>query len=244
VLCALEKSAPTTVAPIESAVERPPLESLPRRRPQATDPGMMSALRGTQRRPEPAAEPAVAQRAAVAKQPELEPEVAAVAEAPAPAARSYEARAATAPSPADIRARAEEVRQRAMAARNRRENEPPARPAMQVIDDEPSLFDTGRSDPEPAPFRPEPEVETRPRAEPVLAGERRPFIYPPSDEGRGQGARSGLFAINKLINRVAGSVHTETRADARPAPQEPSRGREQMEDDEGEIPAFLRRQAN
>jgi cell division protein FtsZ len=111
----------------ESMSARPPLESTPRRRPQATDPGMMSAVRSTQRRaepaPEPAPEPAMVQestqRMASASQPDRQP---AAAEPAAPeVAQTFETRAATTPSPDDIRARAEEVRQRAMAARAQRD---------------------------------------------------------------------------------------------------------------------------
>jgi cell division protein FtsZ len=233
----------------ENAVARPPLENLPRRRPQATDPGMMSVLRSAQRRPEPAVEPASAQRTMAAPQFDSRParvEPAAgeviVAEAAQPRqlACAVEARAATAPSPADIRARAEDVRQRAMAARNRRETEATVHP-MHVLDDEPSLFDTADHAAGSTPQRAEPEVEMRPRAEPALAAERRPAAAPVETEIRGHASRSGLFAINKLINRVAGGGLSEVRAAQAP---DTVHGRGRMDDAEGEIPAFLRRQAN
>ncbi|HSF95973.1 MAG TPA: cell division protein FtsZ [Thermohalobaculum sp.] len=216
----------------DSIAARPPLESLPRRKPQATDPGMMSALRAGQRRPEPvaetAAEPAMAE-ARPAAEPVAEAEVVEMAAA-APA--SVEAQAYKAPSPDDIRARAEEVRQRAMAARAQREDDGATR-TMRVIDDEPSLFDAAPAQ----ELRAEREPEPRPRAEPTLAGERRPAPATVAEaEGRGQPARSGLFAINKLINRVAGG-HQAQPAEAAPQARH-------MDEDEGEIPAFLRRQAN
>ncbi len=203
----------------ESYAMRPPLESVPRRRPQATDPGMMSAVRSTQRRAEPVAEQESAARAA----PEVE--------------RDVEARAATTPSPDDIRARAEEVRQRAMAARARRDAEH-NRPVA-VGAGEPELFDA-----DPASLRADAhsQLESRPRVEPALAAERVPerraTAKPAEPESRGHAGRSGLFAINKLIHRVAGGGQKEAppaRADRRAGGGD---------GDEGEIPAFLRRQAN
>ena len=202
----------------ESYAMRPPLESVPRRRPQATDPDMMSAVRSTQRRAEPVAEQESVARAA----PEVE--------------RNVEARAATTPSPDDIRARAEEVRQRAMAARARRDAEH-NRP-VDIGAGEPELFDA-----DPASLRADAhsQPESR-RVEPSLAAERAPerrvTAKPAEPESRGHAGRSGLFAINKLIHRVAGGGQKEAppaRADSRAGGGD---------EDEGEIPAFLRRQAN
>ncbi len=222
----------------ESCVERPPLETLPRRRPQATDPGMISAVRSTQRRSEPVAEQESLEREAESLRPETRPDD---ADRVAPEAeRSVEVSAATAPSPNDIRARAEEVRQRAMAARAQRDtaiNRPVA-----VIDGEPELFDV-----DPAPQRADArsQAEMRSRVEPSLSAERAPerraAAKPIEPEGRGQTGRSGLFAINKLIHRVAGVAQPEPRAD--PA-MEADRRDDGVDEDEGEIPAFLRRQAN
>jgi hypothetical protein len=203
---------------------------------------MMSAVRGSQRRVEPEAEPVAsrgsAERETASVQIDERP-TAAVAKAPAPQVeRTVESRAATAPSPKDIRARAEEVRQRAMAARARRDAEQ-TRPVA-VIDDEPELFDIDSDSFEAAPARAE--VEPRVRREPSLAAdpvsERRPAARPVEAESRSQGGRSGLFAINKLIHRVAGGAHAS--AD----PEKQTDRREAVEEDEGEIPAFLRRQAN
>ncbi|MFQ5567481.1 MAG: hypothetical protein ACE5EU_14095, partial [Paracoccaceae bacterium] len=212
----------------ESYVERPPLESIvPRRRPQATDPGMISAVRSSQRRPEPVAEQEGLQRAAAELQPDRQ--AVAVDQATPEAEPAVETRAATTPSPDDIRARAEEVRQRAMAARARRDAEH-NRPVA-VGDAEPELFDA-----DSVPLR----ADTRSRAEPALTAERAPdrraAAKPAAQEGHGQAGRSGLFAINKLIHRVAGG-----------APQEAPAGGSASgagDEDEGEIPAFLRRQAN
>jgi cell division protein FtsZ len=225
----------------ESCVERPPLENAPRRRPQATDPGMMSAVRSTQRRAEPVAEPVaetVAERAtnsqAATVQPERQP--VATGRAAPEVERTVETRAATAPSPNDIRARAEEVRQRAMAARAQRDAEH-SRPVA-AIDDEPELFEVDRGSIEPAPLR----AEMRTRVEPSLAAdrapERRAAAKPVEAESRG---RSGLFAINKLIHRVAGGGQPAPAADLE---HEVDRRDDRAEEDEGEIPAFLRRQAN
>jgi cell division protein FtsZ len=223
----------------ESMAERPPLESAQRRRPQATDPSMMSAVRSTQRRAEPVAEQEAPRQPVAAAPVERQPAPAAERPAPEPA-RTVETRAATSPSPDDIRARAEEVRQRAMAARARRDAEQ-SRPVA-VIDDEPELFDIDRGSIEQAPARAE--AETRSRIEPSLAAdrpERRSPAKPVEAENRGSGGRSGLFAINKLIHRVAGGPQQDSTAGQ---DRDADRRAESAEEDEGEIPAFLRRQAN
>jgi cell division protein FtsZ len=211
----------------ESYAQRPPLESVPRRRPQTTDPGMMSAVRSTQRRAEPAAE----QESVPGAAPEVE--------------RNVEVRAATTPTPDDIRARAEEVRQRAMAARAQRDAEH-SRPVA-VAAGEPELFDDDHGSVDRTPLRADTHSQpgSRPRVEPSLAAERAPerraTAKPVEPESRGQAGRSGLFAINKLIHRVAGGGQQE-------APADPAGGADRRagggEEDEGEIPAFLRRQAN
>jgi cell division protein FtsZ len=229
----------------ESMSARPPLESTPRRRPQATDPGMMSAVRSTQRRAEPAPEPAPesamgqesVQRVASAPHPDRQP---AAAERAAPeVAQTIETRAATTPSPDDIRARAEEVRQRAMAARAQRDAAHSRQAA--VIDDEPELFDVDRGSLDTAPLR----AEARSRVEPSLAAdrspERRAAAKPAEPESRGHGGRSGLFAINKLIHRVAGGGQAQSVAELG---GETEHRADSVDEDEGEIPAFLRRQAN
>jgi len=220
----------------ESAVQRQPLSGMPRKRPAATDPGMISAVRGAVRRPEAAtAQAEVAEpvrehapaAAPVARRVVREPEP-----APEPMAQpsEVETRAATTPGPDDIRARAEEVRKRAMAARAQRDTDA-ARPTR-VIDDEPELFDVDRGSIDHAPVdharaRAEPEPSTRP-----LAAERRAPSERTSVAGRG----TGLFAINKLIHRVSGAGQSSE-------PDHPDRG-PVADDDDGEIPAFLRRQAN
>ncbi len=112
-----------------------------------------------------------------------------------------------------------------MAARAQREAET-ARPTR-VIDDEPELFDVDRGSIDHAPLRAEPEPRTR-----LLAAERRSPAGRTSVAGKG----TGLFAINKLIHRVSGSGQGGTA-------DQPERG-QGLDEDEGEIPAFLRRQAN
>jgi hypothetical protein len=82
----------------------------------------------------------------------------------------------------------------------------------------------------------------RARVEPSLAAdrapERRAAAKPVETEGR---RRSGLFAINKLIHRVAGGGQPERAVDLE---REDDRRNDRADEDEGEIPAFLRRQAN
>lgn len=227
----------------EAAVNRPPSTlGAPRRKPLETDPGILAAVRG-HRRPEPevaptvatapddVSEPAVTMAAAPAPEIEMAPamdaapaayeEPVAVADpAPEPlqAPASAESRFATAPSPADIRARADEVRQRALAARARKEDAT-RQPAPLVRDEDPALFDLDEQSLE---------AGERPAALAAMPRDAAP-ADPPS--------RSGLFTINKLIHRVVGqSSDHEPRAE----PPAPSGG----DDDPGDIPAFLRRQAN
>ena len=221
----------------ESCVKRPPVEAATRRRPVSTDPGMMSAVRSGQRRPEPVAEQESVQRTTATVQPDRQPTPA--EHRAADAAKTFETQAATAPSPDDIRARAEEVRQRAMAARALRDAE--QRPPVTIGDDEPELFETVRSSLDSASLRAD--VDSRPRLEPSLAADREPLrqstANPAETESRGHTARAGLFAINRLIHRVAGTVQQDPASDETRATQ-----RESVDEDEGEIPAFLRRLAN
>ena len=216
----------------ESVAKRLPVDATPRRRPAATDPGIMSAVRSGNRRPETTPEPAAAEAEPAAAAPAAEVP-AAQEEAPAPAAataaRTVEARAATAPSPDDIRARAEEVRKRAMAARAQRETDD-GRP-QRSLEDAPGLFDVDQGSIDPEPVRST--VEPAPRGEPALAADRRA----PASSSAGRGG--GLFAINKLIHRVSGGGQAHAAA---PATRE--RASAGFDEDEGEIPAFLRRQAN
>ncbi|MEM0990672.1 MAG: cell division protein FtsZ [Pseudomonadota bacterium] len=251
----------------EAVQKAPPTTLTPQRKPAETDPGIVAAIRG-QLRPEeaapatapttapaatiadPASEPLFAQGMAeapaetaptpatvaetIAERVIAPPAVAEtpaqetvaqqpVAEAPAPAPTepapqpTGEERYHTAPSPADIRARADEVRQRALAARARKEEARAARtPLQDALDDEPALFDVDEASLDHG---------TPPAAE-----------APAPAESQG---RQGLFTINKLIHRVAGTGTAEER----PTRQEPSAGADPVEDP-GDIPAFLRRQAN
>ncbi|HET7409603.1 MAG TPA: hypothetical protein VFJ13_05340, partial [Paracoccaceae bacterium] len=191
-------------------------------RPAARRPAPEQYAPSQQRAPAPAPQPA-----AIARQPAPEPQ----ARQSAQPARRDESRYATSPSPSDIRARAEEVRQRAMAARSRRDED--RRPPV-PHDDEPALFDIdeGSLDARAEPRHPAPEPAPVRRAPVDDVFAQRPQ---PDPEAR-QNARTGLFTINKLIHRVAGSGTPDQRADRRQPPD--------LDDDGGEIPAFLRRQAN
>ncbi len=256
----------------ESMPARRPVEpEQQRRRPVETDPGILAAVRGG-RKPEPAPAARPAASLEPAHEPdEIEPEVAeqpasvavlattqpqpqpvreavpaAARQAPAAAATGRdESRFATAPSPSDIRARAEEVRQRALAARARRDDDD-RRPAVPQ-DDEPVLFDIDEAS-----------VQVRPAAQAApdpahghapLPGQARrlpaedPFTAPRSraaaDPETRQNTRTGLFTINKLIHRVAGNAAPDERAQRSERRQPPD-----LDDDGGDIPAFLRRQAN
>ena len=256
----------------EAVQARPPSEAPMRRKPVETDPAMVAAIRSHRREEpapevevepevaaaeaeapvaEPMPEPEVAEvmaQAEVTAVPELQPEpvmqptaaemaeatIPAVEPTPAPVADapSRDARYATAPSPSDIRARAEEVRQRALAARARKEQERQGA----VASEEPALFDLDEQS-----FSP------RPLSQPERLADTAGFEVEESvtaDIEPAQPARSGLFTINKLIHRVAGNGGSD---DAEPARQpatraEPSAPR--MDDEAGDIPAFLRRQAN
>ncbi|MDT8344444.1 MAG: cell division protein FtsZ [Thermohalobaculum sp.] len=250
------------------AVERVPLDTTTRRRPAMTDPAALAAIRAGRARPEapapraqapaaaaPSAAPAqsAAQSAApAARQPEPEHQAEAPRTAPAargfaaPVTRSYEAAAATAPSPDDIRTRADEVRRRAAAARTDRE--PPAHAAFG--DEDAGLFDLddrsldraahAGTEPEPAVQAERPVARqdplTAPRREPARAEAPAPAAPAPRAAPRA----GGLFAISSLINRVSGGAHAE------PATERPGavQARHDHDDDDGDIPAFLRRQAN
>ena len=256
----------------ESVQARPPAEAPARRKPVETDPGIVAAIRG-QRREEPAPKPEVAVEPQPVREPEVaaEPapqvaeveqvveapvtevavtEVALEREAPAAvaerlpepepvvepevaAAPSRDARYATAPSPSDIRARAEEVRQRALAARARKEQER-SQPVAQA--DEPALFDLDERSFSPRPLTQPERLAEAPQARSVEAESQDAEIDPAPT------ARSGLFTINKLIHRVSGQGGGEDEAAPAAPRAEPAAPR--MEEDPGDIPAFLRRQAN
>ncbi|MEL6769049.1 MAG: cell division protein FtsZ, partial [Pseudomonadota bacterium] len=242
-----------------------------RRRPAMTDSAGIDALRGGQARAAAAAAPAPA---LVEARSEAEPEAAAEeremeAARPSPASVVASARATlaaafrapeeeapaaeaaplsppeaapaperplgAAPSPDEIRARAERVREQAREARVAREQAP--RPAPSFDDDGgPGLFDLeDRSLDRAAPSQramaaasePAPQLAPQPAAQ--------------AEAPQQAGGRTGLFTINRLINRVAG--HQEPGVQRRIEPQAGGRG-DAADDDEGDIPAFLRRQAN
>src|SRR5690625_1147091 len=146
---------------------------------------------------------------------------------------SEESRYATAPSPADIRARAEEVRNRAMAARQHREED---RRHEMAHDDEPALYDIDEASLDRSSARYHAEQMPM-QARRVVGSD--VFVDAPRstpESAARASARSGLLTINKLIHRVAGTGTTEQREDRRQAPD--------LDEDGGDIPAFLRRQAN
>ena len=245
---------------------QPPVGSV-RRKPVATDPGIVAAARGGARRPDVAAE-GFAEMQAAAPQADSEPEphvqeaaapheehyeeaeaaaeTASIEEPAAPPMRETvpeaaqpapeperprrilrsgiadERRYATAPSPEDIRARAEEVRQRALQARARRTADTP----QPVTDEEHALFDIDEGSISPGAIRAEGREQRQAEAEPERAA-----------------PRAGLFTINKLIHRVAGQGAPERPQERPNSYDRPESGG--LDDDEhGDIPAFLRRQAN
>ncbi len=232
----------------EAAEARPPAEAPTQRRPVETDPGIVAAIRGQRKPEEDEAMPAPAAELEAEAEPEQieevaeqteepmveetvarfvtpEPEVEATP-APQPAAEQDESTFAVAPSPNDIRARAEEVRQRALAARAKRESE---RGAQTQHSEEPALFDLD-----------ERSIAQRPAAKPMRVVEETTETAA-LEEAQPAAGRAGLFTINKLIHRVAGTPAQEDR----PAPaqrSEPSVG--EADEEGGDIPAFLRRQAN
>jgi len=254
---------------VEAVEAQPPAEVPARRKPVETDPGIVTAIRGQQRRadstapaakiatvasaaeaaepveqvpvdlapmpepsrePEPAAEQAEAEPAAVRPAdpaPAVRQAVRAAEPAPQPRAalgaprRADDSHYATAPAPSDIRQRAEEVRQRALAARAARDGA--RRPSQPVGDEEPALFDLD-------------EASIDPRA--------RAAATPATEDAAG--ARTGLFTINKLIHRVAGHHPSAESGNDTPAPRMERREPQapHFDDDGSDIPAFLRRQAN
>ncbi len=154
--------------------------------------------------------------------------------AAAQAAQTEEQRYATTPSPADIRARAEEVRQRALAARARRDEERRTDVPVEGADESALLPLEGASLERRA-------AEARLSAQPIRRSDD-PFGVRPREaepEPR-QTTRSGLFTINKLIHRVAGHGHSQDERQQRAERRDPP----DFDDAGGDIPAFLRRQAN
>src|SRR5690625_3344540 len=167
--------------------------------------------------PRPAERPAADYR--MTRQPEPE------------APQSEESRYATAPSPADIRARAEEVRNRAMAARQHREED---RRHVLAEDDEPALYDIDEAslDRNAARYHDEQVQARRVSGSDVVHAAPRGA----QESTARASARSGLLTINKLIHRVAGTGSAEPREDRRQTPE--------LDEDGGDIPAILRPQAN
>ena len=239
---------------------RPPSDGSLRRRPAETNPDMVAAIRGRRaevaasapapvaqqsttevaevqtEEAEPELDPVMAEepvamhaseaaqaRAEPQPEPQSEPEPEPVEEPQIVAAVSPEAEYATAPSPSDIRARAEEVRKRALAARAERDLAR-ATPRV-VVDDEPTLID----------------IDDRSFASAPADAPLPPAGHEAVATAADQTIRAGLFTINKLIHRVAGN-HGQGDGPAQNDRREPAAPH--LEEDAGDIPAFLRRQAN
>ncbi|MEM8792235.1 MAG: cell division protein FtsZ [Pseudomonadota bacterium] len=232
----------------EAMQERPPISGPTRRKPVETDQELVKAVRnmrpvrgGQQMKPE---EP-------IARSADDEPVEKAVTETPP--AEDIEAKAATTPTPEDIQARADMVRRRAEEVRRRqREEAEMAQPAVND-DAEPALFDidtasidepdVGRSEAaeEAAEEHPTLAAEPRPDLPPRPRRHANPFL-PAAPEGEAPEAqpRQSLFAIKDLIHRVAGGPQQDQKLASQAAP-DADHGDEESE---GDIPAFLRRQAN
>ncbi|MEM9046169.1 MAG: cell division protein FtsZ, partial [Pseudomonadota bacterium] len=232
---------------------RPPMDAPTRRKPLETDHELVTAVRNM--RPARSNMP-VAEEPVKAEAPELE---APVVQEPAlePPAQDIEVKAATTPTPEDIQARADMVRRRAEEARRKqREEAEAARPTMDE-DMEPALFDIDTASletPEPPRAAVSEPVEEPVEERPTLTSDARPDLPPrpkrhanpfapaaSAEEPAEAQPRQSLFAIKDLIHRVAGG----TQADQRYA----SRNQQEVdhsvdEESEGDIPAFLRRQAN
>ncbi|MEM7506288.1 MAG: cell division protein FtsZ [Pseudomonadota bacterium] len=240
----------------DASIQHPPSELTPRRRTATADPVMLDAVRPQAPKAEPAPAETVAEETPepVEAEAPAEPEPAPKPEPKVEAAKPepLEARAATSPSPEDIRARADEVRARALEARERQRamDAAEAAKAQTYESEEPALFDLDTDSVERAPTAPRVSADERPAAREVKpdlpmrpsrqANPFAPKTDPQADKGE-EGGRSGLFDINRLIHRVAGGSQSEDRFE-RTAQDDP---RDMADDDgEGDIPAFLRRQAN
>ncbi|MEM0922490.1 MAG: cell division protein FtsZ [Pseudomonadota bacterium] len=191
------------------------------------------------------------------------PDAAPADEVPLARSSAFEAAAASSPSPEDIRRRAEQVRERALRERERQralEAEEEARAKAQE-DEEPALFDLDsgsldQSAPQASPHaplrQPEPSPDPAPTARRELPvrprREANPFLSreeqqkeAAAPEGQSSG-RSGLFDINRLIHRVAGGAGSDTRFE--PDTRRRDEDLDSPDEADGDIPAFLRRQAN
>jgi hypothetical protein len=127
------------------------------------------------------------------------------------------------------------VRQRALAARAKRDEERRVTEPhpIEAHDDEPASFEIDEASLDRRV------AETRMAAQPVRQADplpARPRVGA-EPESRQQ-ARTGLFTINKLIHRVAGHGAQDDRAGQAERRDPPTY------DEGGDIPAFLRRQAN
>ncbi|MBY8974989.1 cell division protein FtsZ [Rhodobacteraceae bacterium NNCM2] len=244
----------------EALQARPPSESAPRRKPVETDRELLDAVRNTR----PAARPAPAPAEPEAAEAEAEPVVIEMPEPVEPEVRAeqeFEAKAATTPSPTDIQARADIVRKRAEEARKRQQAEDQAAERQVSHDDEPALFDIDSASiaapvaeepapaPKPAAAAPAEEAnvmraDPRPSLPPRPRRHENPFLPAGSQKTSAEESappHKSLFAIKDLIHRVAGGAQPDPRyTEVDRSPQ----SSQQDDEAEGDIPAFLRRQAN
>ena len=226
----------------EGAPARPaqPVATQARREPEAVAAEATDAqdAPGAERRAEPEARPAPAPQRSFSEPPR----------------RSFEASAATAPAPDDIRARAEEVRRRAAESRGRGQS---ARASTAPENEELGLFEVDERSIDQPSSGMEDGIVSMPEERRAQATAGRGLFRsataaaPQPDPASRQPVRQerapeqsprhgGLFTINRLINRVAGGAHAEHRQE----PYTGGSGRHDGDEDDGDIPAFLRRQAN
>ncbi|MEL7346651.1 MAG: cell division protein FtsZ [Pseudomonadota bacterium] len=242
-----EAPAPAPAEPIAEAMPEPMVEEAAPAQPAAMEAAPPSAPQPVHPRPQPTqrSAPAVSRAA---------PPV-----APQPVADPVERRVAMAPAPDEIRARAERVRQAALAARAEREAARAETPSFDddavgtagLFDLDDLSIDAGSVTPEaPAHHTPRQGLGqgqglTRRAAQPAPEAAR-PSKEEVIESAAATAARTGLFTINRLINRVAGhhdpqpsTPRNEPRYDPRATPPA-----DRYDDDESDVPAFLRRQAN
>ncbi|MEM6933633.1 MAG: cell division protein FtsZ [Pseudomonadota bacterium] len=249
---------------VETLQTRISEDDTPRRRPVETDRELVDAVRNMRpARRGLGGAPVVEEKT---PEPEIKVEPGPVIEAkpqepveatPAPEP-SFEEKIATTPAPSEIQARADLVRRRAEEARSRQREEAAAAERNSVPEDEPALFDIDAASLEEHetavesqaqdPVATEPETamraDPRPSLPPRPKRHENPFA-PAGSQSKGTeeggSPRQSLFAIKDLIHRVAGGAQGDAGyTEAQKAVPD------NLSDDqaEGDIPAFLRRQAN
>ncbi|MEM7668398.1 MAG: cell division protein FtsZ [Pseudomonadota bacterium] len=247
----------------EALQTRTPDDAAPRRKPVETDRELIDAVRnmrparrglgGAPVMEETAPEPEVMA--------EAEPEQAGAEGPPDVAAEpepTFENKVATTPAPSEIQARADMVRRRAEEARKRQREEAAAAEQNVPVEDEPALFDidTASLEEPPAAHEPAPRPAASADPETVMRADPRPSLPPrprrhenPFAPAESQGKqtdaagspRQSLFAIKDLIHRVAGGSQSDAGYSE---PAKPVADTISDDQGDGDIPAFLRRQAN